>query len=238
MQVELIPNIRVVLVGTTHPGNIGAAARAMKTMGLVDLILVSPRYFPSEEATARATAATDVLECARVVETLAEAIADCRLVIGSSAQRRRLPWPMLSMRDMGIQVRSESREHPVAIVFGREKDGLNNDELALCHYHVQIPSYPGCRSLNLAAAVQVLCYEIMMAGGGDAVLDERPLVSAADMDLFYNHLFETLINIDFLDPAKPKRLKERLRRLFNRSRPDENEMNILRGILTAIDKKS
>lgn len=236
MQVDLIPNIRIVLVGTTHPGNIGAAARAMKAMGITDLVLVSPRHFPSEEAVARATAADDILASARVVDTLSEAIADCHLVIGSSAQIRSLPWPMLSMREMGVRVRTEAKSHPVAIVFGRESSGLNNDELALCQYHVQVPTYAECRSLNLAAAVQIFCYEIMMAASIVASDEELSPVAVADMEQFYAHLFDTLVDIKFLDPAKPKLLRERLRRLFNRTRPDHNEMNILRGILAAINK--
>lgn len=238
MSVERLTGIRVVLVGTTHPGNIGAAARAMKTMGLRDLVLVSPRYFPSEEADARAAAAIDVLEQARVVNTLSEAIADCGLVIGSSAQNRALPWPMLSMREMGVRVRTESQYQPVALVFGQEKNGLDNEELSLCHYHVQIPTDPACRSLNLAAAVQVFCYEVMMAGmPTDLELPEIASATADEMELFYTHLFDTLIRVDFLDPEQPKLLRERLRRLFNRTRPDQNEINILRGILTAVNKR-
>lgn len=237
MQVNLIPNIRIVLVGTTHPGNIGAAARAMKAMGITDLVLVSPRHFPSEEAIARATAADDILNQARVVNTLSEAIADCHLVIGTSAQVRSLPWPMLTMREMGMRVRTESASHPVAIVFGRESSGLNNDELALCQYHVQVPTYAGCSSLNLAAAVQIFCYEIMMAESIQVNDEQVRPVAVADMEQFYTHLFNTLVDIKFMDPAKPKLLRERLRRLFNRTRPDHNEMNILRGILAAINDK-
>lgn len=234
MQVDLIPHIRIVLVGTTHPGNIGAAARAMKSMGITDLVLVSPRHFPSDEAIARATAADDILAQARVVNTLTEAIADCHLVIGSSAQVRSLPWPMLTMKEMGTRVRTEAKSHQVAIVFGRESSGLNNDELSLCQYHVQVPTYAQCRSLNLAAAVQIFCYEIMMAEAMHTAEEQEGVVSVADMEQFYSHLFDTLVDIKFMDPEKPKLLRERLRRLFNRTRPDHNEMNILRGILAAI----
>lgn len=236
MKVNLIPNVRIVLVGTTHPGNIGAAARAMKAMGMNELVLVAPRYFPSDEALARAKAAHDVVEQARVVDTLEEAIKDCHLVIGSSSQIRSLPWPMLEIREMAAKVRASAQTHPVALVFGRESTGLNNDELSLCQYHVQIPTHEGCQSLNLAAAVQIFCYEIMMAEENGVIQDHSLSVSADEMEQFYKHLFQTLVKTKFLDPAKPKLLRERLRRLFNRTRPDQNEMNILRGILSSVDK--
>jgi tRNA (cytidine32/uridine32-2'-O)-methyltransferase len=250
--IELISNVRVVLVNTTHPGNIGATARAMKTMGLSELVLVEPLLFPHEEADARATSAIDVLQHARVVPTLREAIADCGLVLGTSAQSRHMPWPMLSPREIGPLVHEMRATQPVALVFGRERDGLSNEELQLCHYHVQIPTHASCRCLNIAQAVQVLCYEVMMSGALDCFVgstllamtkspyiprnDEAPLATPADMDRFYEHLERALIHTQFLDPEHPKMLIPRLKRLFTKARPDQNEMNILRGILTSMER--
>jgi tRNA (cytidine32/uridine32-2'-O)-methyltransferase len=238
--IDLIPNVRVVLVNTTHPGNIGATARAMKTMGITELVLVDPLFFPHEEAIARATSAVDVLENARVVPTLQEAIADCGLVLGTSAQSRHLPWPMLSPRELGPVVHETRVNQTVALVFGRERDGLSNEELQLCHYHVQIPTHPSCRCLNIAAAVQVLCYEVMMSSSGllrvsDPRNDETSFATPLEMDRFFEHLEKTLIQTGFLDPQNPKMLMPRLKRLFTKARPDQNEINILRGILTSID---
>jgi tRNA (cytidine32/uridine32-2'-O)-methyltransferase len=234
--VELIPQVRVVLVNTTHPGNIGAAARAMKTMGLTELVLVDPLLFPHPVAEARATSAADLLTQARVVPTLNEAIQDCGLVIGASAQSRHLPWPMLTPRETGPAVHSVRKQQPVALVFGRERDGLSNDELQLCHYHVQIPTHPSCRSLNLAQAVQIICYEIMSSNPEAPALPEPEALFATplEMERFYEHLERALIHTKFLDPDHPKMLLPRLKRLFNRARPDQNEMNILRGILTSM----
>lgn len=235
--IELIPNVRVVLVNTTHPGNIGATARAMKTMGLTELVLVNPLHFPHEEAIALATSAADVLEQARVVPTLQDAIADCGLVLGASAQSRHLPWPMLSPREIGPVVHEARMTQPVALVFGRERDGLSNEELQLCHYHVQIPTHPSCRCLNVAQAVQVLCYEVMMSGQIPSnVIDDLPTqASGKEMELFFEHLERTLIQTGFLDPRSPKMLIPRLRRIFMKARLDQNEMNILRGVLTSVN---
>jgi tRNA (cytidine32/uridine32-2'-O)-methyltransferase len=233
--IELIPNVRVVLVNTTHPGNIGATARAMKTMGITELVLVDPLLFPHEEAVARATSAADVLEKARIVPTLQEAIADCGLVLGTSAQSRHMPWPMLSPREMGPLVHETRVNQPVAIIFGRERDGLSNEELQLCHYHVQIPTHESCRCLNIAAAVQVICYEIMTASPeGCTPHNDELLATAGEMNRFFEHLEQTLIHTGFLDPQHPKMLIPRLKRLFLKARPDQNEINILRGILTSV----
>lgn len=241
--IELIPHVRVVLVNTTHPGNIGATARAMKTMGITELMLVDPLHFPHEEAIALATSAADVLEQAQVVPTLQEAIADCGLVIGASAQSRHLPWPMLSPRDMGAVVHETRIKQPVALVFGRERDGLSNEELQLCHYHVQIPTHPSCRCLNVAQAVQVLCYEVMMSAYLEKSVppspsqDETPLASGEDMERLFEHLESTLIHTGFLDPHSPRMLMPRLKRVFLKARLDQNEMNILRGVLTSVMNK-
>ncbi|MGI9250612.1 MAG: RNA methyltransferase [Pseudohongiellaceae bacterium] len=234
-------NIRIVLVETSHPGNIGASARAMKNMGLSRLSLVQPAEFPSGVATGRAAAALDILEQAEVVPTLQEAIADCRLVIGTSARSRSIPWPMLTPAQCATRVCRESAQHEVALVFGREDAGLNNDELQLCNYHTQIATADGYSSLNLAAAVMVMCYEIRKAGLDEddaaALTWDQPLATAAEMEHFYAHLERMLIAIDFHDPDNPRQLLQRLRRLYGRIRIDEMEMNILRGILTHIESK-
>jgi TrmH family RNA methyltransferase len=233
-------NIKIVLVETSHPGNIGAAARAMKTMGLGQLALVSPGDYPCAEATARASGADDVLARAEVYDSLEEAIADCRLVLGTSARLRSLKWPQLNPRETADQVLKEAGEGRVALVFGRERVGLTNEELALCHYLVNIPSNPEYSSLNLAAAVQIICYELMMQGGGAQLAEAQELrelpVDQKEMERLYGHFETALIELDFLDPDNPKHLMRRLRRLYNRVRLTQNEVNILRGILTAAQR--
>jgi len=231
-------SIRIVLVGTTHPGNIGAVARAMKNMGLSDLALVNPRLFPHDEATARATGAADILEKAMVVETLAEALTDCVYVAGASARSRAISWPCMGPRDCAERMIQESSHGKVAAVFGPERSGLNNDDLDLCHTLLTIPTNPDFSSLNLGMAVQVLTYELRVAGMLDEgpVFDvEAPPASSEEMENFYTHLKKTLTDIEFLDPENPRHLMRRLRRLFVQARPDKNEVNILRGILTAVD---
>jgi tRNA (cytidine32/uridine32-2'-O)-methyltransferase len=232
--------IDIVLVETSHPGNIGATARAMKTMGFGRLVLVNPKFFPDDRADARATThAVDILQNARIVPTLAEAIADATCVIGTSAQSRHLPWPMVGPRELGPKVCSMAQAgQKVALVFGRERGGLYNEELQMCHFHVEIPTSPECRALNLASAVQVLCYEVMMAIRADLGILESPAAippaPMADFDRMMEHLYETLIAIKFLDPEHPRLLKERLRRLFLRAAPDDTEVSILRGICSNI----
>lgn len=242
---ERAANIKIVLVNTSHPGNIGAAARAMKNMCLDQLTLVAPEEFPSGVAVGRAASAVDILENATVVDTLQEAIADCSLVIGTSARSRSIPWPMLEPRECGEKIVRESDEHPVALVFGREDSGLNNDELQLCHFHVQIPTNANYSSLNLAAAVMVLSYEIYSAhlaleaaptADTEQVWDQE-LSTAAQMEHFYEHLEDVLVDLDFHDRDNPRQLMQRLRRLFGRIRVDAMEMNILRGILTHIQQR-
>ena len=230
--------IRIVLVGTTHPGNIGAVARAMKNMGLSDLVLVNPRLFPHAEATSRATGASDILERARVVNTLAEAVADCVYVAGASARSRSINWPSMGPRDCAERMIKEHDHGNVAAVFGPEQSGLNNDNLDLCHTLLTIPTDPGFSSLNLGMAVQVLTYELRVA----SMLDEGPVfdvealpATGEELENFYEHLENTLIDIEFLDPDNPRLLMRRMRRLFIRARPDKNEVSILRGILAAVD---
>lgn len=234
-----LDNIRIVLINTTHPGNIGAVARAMKNMGLSQLYLVSPRKYPDEQATWRASNATDVLDSAVVCSSLDEAVADCPLVIGTSARERRIPWPLLDPRHTAEQAYAEAASHPVALVFGREDRGLTNEELQRCNLHVHIPSNPEYSSLNLGMAVQVLCYELRMAHlagelSGDAMQGwDLPPASNADLERYFVHLEETLAEMEFLRPEAPKQLMTRLRRLYHRARPDEMEVSILRGILTS-----
>lgn len=230
--------IRIVLVGTTHPGNIGAVARAMKNMGLADLALVNPRYFPHDEATARASGADDVLQSARVFATLADAVADCVYVAGASARSRALNWPTLYPRDCAQRLLEESRQGPVAAVFGPEKAGLSNEDLDHCDALLTIPTNPDFPSLNLGMAVQVLTYELRnrISAPIPEFESDVPAATSDDMERFYTHLETVLRDIRFLDPENPRLLMRRMRRLFVRARPDMNEVNILRGILTAIDR--
>lgn len=244
-----LQNVRVVLVNTSHPGNIGGAARAMKNMGLSRLVLVDPIDFPSPEAVARASGATDVLDSAQVVATLEEALAGCSVAFGTSARGRRIPWPLLDPRETGSAcVEQVGQGAEVALVFGREYAGLTNEELQRCHFHVHIPSNPDFSSLNLAAAVQVLAYEVRMAwlaASGQPSKSEKlettsmlnaQQVTADELEHYYGHLEQTLVDIGFLDPAKPRHLMPRLRRLYGRSGISKLEMNILRGILTETQK--
>ena len=240
-----LPDIKIVLVNTSHPGNIGATARAMKNMGVSRLALVNPMEFPSGVAVGRAASALDVLEQAEVVETLGEAIEDCALVIGSSARSRSLPWPMLTPEQSAEKLVMEGQSAQVALVFGREDSGLNNEELHLCHFHVQIPASREYSSLNLAAAVMVLCYEIRRAVLRDEEVADKAeyeywdqeRATVGQMEHFYEHLERVLVEIDFHDPENPRQLMQRIRRLFGRVRIDAMEMNILRGILTNIEHK-
>ncbi len=235
---KMLPNIRIVLVNTSHPGNIGASARAMKTMGLSNLCLVAPKLYPHVNANEMASGALDVLGQASVFATLEEAIADCNLVVGTSARSRAIPWPMLSPREFAEKAVSEAKTTNIAVVFGREQSGLTNEELQCCHYHIQIPSNPDYASLNIAAAVQVIAYELRVAGMTNTteLKWEDEHVSAKDMQGFYEHLERTLIQIDFLNPKVPRQLMPRLQRLFNRIRLERMELNILRGILNAVVK--
>ena len=236
-------NIRVVLVNTAHPGNIGASARAMKNMGINQLTLVEPKDFPSGVAVGRAASATDILESAVVVDSLEEAIADCGLVICASARSRKIPWPMLSPEQSARKVIEEMSITNIALVFGREDSGLSNEELQLGHFHIQIPAEGKYSSLNLAAAVLVICYEIRKVAGkrnADAQNQRREpwdqeFATGDQVEHFYQHLEQVLIDIKFHDPKNPRQLMQRMRRLFGRVRLDVMELNILRGILTNIE---
>ncbi len=235
--------ICVVLVNTSHPGNIGATARAMKNMGLGKLTLVQPVDFPSGVAVGRAVSAVDILDNARVVSSLQEAVEDCGLVIGASARSRNIPWPMVSPEQCAQKAVTEASVNKVALVFGREDAGLNNEELQLCHFHVQIPADPNYSSLNLSAAVMVICYEVRKAA---LALTEQPAIgedefwdqekaNGEQVEHFYTHLERVMIAIKFHDPENPRQLMPRMRRLFSRIRIDVMEMNILRGILSNIE---
>lgn len=246
-----LEGLRVVLVETSHPGNIGAAARAMKNMGVSELVLVRPEAFPHEKAFARSSGASDLLDSASVVETLDEAIADCVEVIGASARSRSLTWPVLNPRDCASLACRRLQQGPVALVFGREDNGLSNSELQRCHYHVQIPSNPGFGSLNLAMAVQVVTYEIRMHtlfAGEEATREwasthdpsepgwEERAATVEETEHFLAHLEQTLVATGFHNPQRPRQLMVRMRRLFQRAHPDQMEINILRGILTSVDR--
>ncbi|MFC3094673.1 tRNA (cytosine(32)/uridine(32)-2'-O)-methyltransferase TrmJ [Alteromonas sediminis] len=238
----MLENIKIVLVNTSHTGNIGSTARAMKTMGLSHLVLVDPVSPPDGKSSALAAGAGDVLANATTVATLQEAVSDCGLVVGTSARSRTHSWPMLEPRECGVKLINEVNNYPVALVFGRENNGLTNEELQQCHFHVCIPANPDYSSLNLAAAVQTLCYEIRMAhlqtttgAGVDAEVSEYPLNE--DLERFYVHLEDTLTQTGFIVPNHPGMVMTKLRRLFNRARPEAQELNILRGILSSIDKK-
>jgi TrmH family RNA methyltransferase len=234
------PNTRIVLVNTTHPGNIGAVARAMKNMGLRSLCLVDPKIYPSAEATARASGADDVLAQAIVCRDLRQALQDCPLVIGASARVRAIDCPRLTPRECAALIQDRAGAGPAAVVFGREHSGLSNAELDLCHFQLCIPVDPQFPSLNLAAAVQIFVYELFVTQTAVAVTASsgNAPVPAEEMERFYEHLERVLIEIGFLDPAKPRHLMRRLRRLYNRAQPDQNEMNILRGILTAVHARA
>ena len=230
--------IRIVLVGTQHPGNIGAAARALKTMGLSRLVLVAPEQYPADEAFRRAAGADDLLAEAVVVPTLAEAVSDCRFVLGCTARSRRVALEELAPREAASRVVGQAGAGQVALVFGRERTGLSNEELQLCHASVHIPANPAYSSLNLAAAVQVLAYELRLAllAGSEPVAatagphDDGP-ATHAQMEGFFGQLGETLDEIDFHKGRTPDSAMRKLRRLFLRAGMNEQEVRLMRGIL-------
>lgn len=229
-------DIRIVLVCPSHPGNIGSVARAMKTMGLTDLVLVNPEEYPSGQARATAVSAVDILDNARVVTTLEEALTGCHLIYGTSARQRSLEKPLVTPRECAHEMVNGDK---VAILFGRERSGLTNEELSLCHKHIRIPTSDQFSSLNLAASVQIIAYECWVAsqagGGVQAPSEAREPATAEQVLGFYTHLQQTLTSIGFIDPKQPKQLMMRLRRLFNRANLDPTEVNILRGILSQVD---
>ncbi len=235
MPLNIFNNIRVVLCQTSHPGNIGSTARAMKTMGLTRLYLVRPKHFPDGEAKSLAVNAADVLDSAIVTQTLEEAIADCHFVIGVSGKERSLSQEVMTVREAASELKNIAAHQQVALVFGTEMSGLSNAEADRCHVLATIPANPEYSSLNLAQAVQVMSYEVRMAATeGQLHYDEKPteLATQDDLERFYAHLQETLETIGYINPRAPKKLFERLRRLYARTRLEKEEVNLLRGILT------
>jgi tRNA/rRNA methyltransferase len=235
---QRLERVRIVLCRPTHPGNIGAAARAIKTMGIAQLVLVEPKLFPHPEAAARASGAGDVLEAARVCPTLDAALAGCRLAIGLSARHRELVGKVQSVRDAAGEAIAHAAAGDVAFVFGTETFGLTNDEVGHCQNLAFIPANPDYGSLNLAAAVQVVAYELRMAAGlvGGYAAVTYPLAPQDEVAGLHAHATRTLTALGFFNPQRPRRLLPRLRRLFARTRLEHEEVNILRGILAAIDQ--
>jgi TrmH family RNA methyltransferase len=233
-----LARVRVVLVRPQHPGNIGAAARAMKTMGLMDLRLVQPRQFPAAEATARASGADDVLAQARIHDSLSEALAGSRLVLGASARLRELPWQEITVREAGLLAAGAATSGEAALVFGAERMGLSNEELALCQRQMVIPANPQYASLNLAAAVQLVCYELRMAllGTVEFGTSTEDPATTEEVELLVQHVERSMLRVGFLDPKQPGMLLLRLRRLLARARLERPEMQILRGWLRAVDQ--
>lgn len=235
---DLLNNVRIVLCATSHPGNIGSAARAMKTMGFKNFYLVTPQHYPDPQATALAAGATDVLDNAIVTSTLSEALVGCAFAIGLSARKRNLSHEIVTPKEAAKQGLHIARNQQIALVFGTEMSGLSNAELDCCQLLAMIPANPEYSSLNLAMAVQVMCYEMRMQvletvqSNNDEASGTAELANNEDLERFYSHLEETLIHIGYLNPAAPKKLFERLRRLYARARLEKEEVNLLRGILT------
>ena len=234
-------DIRIVLVAPSHPGNVGAAARAMKNMALSSLVLVNPRQFPHPEANARASGAEDVLQGARVMPTLAEALAGCGYVAATTARDRDQYFRVLDVRAAAARLVAEAQRAPAAVIFGAERSGLSNEELEMAHALIRIPASPQYASLNLAMAVQLVAYELYRALGAAAPVPvplSAPLASTQELQRLYTHFAEVLEEIDFRDRTQGgTHLMARIRRLLQRAEPDQNEVNILRGILTAIQNR-
>lgn len=246
-------NIRIVLVETSHPGNVGAVARAMKNMLLESLYLVQPKQFPDSHALARSSGAIDVLNNAVVCDSLAEAVSDCRLIIAASARSRSIPWPTTTAPEAAQKLIDASQQGPVALVFGREDRGLNNEELDHCHFMVQLPANPDFSSLNIAAAVQVFSYEIrkaFLAGFSQhpnpssaeptrsSELDDDKPASSLNIKRLFNHLESTLVQVNFMPAHRTRTLMRKLMRFFYKSQITEEEVRIFRGILTELQRQS
>jgi TrmH family RNA methyltransferase len=226
--------VRIVLIDPSHPGNIGSVARAMKNMALSDLVLVRPRSFPHAEAIALAAGADDVLNGARIVDTLAEAIGDCDFIAGTTSRPRSYYWEFTTPRDVAGRIAALAPGSRSALLFGSERYGLGTEDLNHCNVLVRIPANPQYCSLNLAMSVQLLAYELFVAREQPQSHTqlEQPLAPSADVEHFYTHLHQVMNEIDFED--RTGHLMQRLRRLFNRAQLDRNELNILRGILSAV----
>lgn len=240
----MIEDVRIVLVETSHPGNIGAVARAMKNMGLKRLFLVDPKVFPSALATERSAGADDILEHAQVVPTLREAISDCELVFGASARVRQIPWPTVNPRQTAEQVCAHPNPSKIAVVFGTERSGLTNDALSQCHYHTVIPANPNYESLNLAQAVQVITYELYQSYLNQTENSDKNKLSVVPVqapleDIFgvFDHMESVLDQIDFLTPKSSRVLIYRIKRMILKTKLETEEVNILRGIFKAVLRK-
>ena len=232
--------IRIVLVEPSHPGNIGACARAMKNMALSELVLVRPKLFPHPDAVARASGADDLLLRARVVETLREAIEGCGFIAATTSRHRDRNFRIINAREAEARLVAESAHANVALIFGAERTGLTNEDLEVAHVLIRIPAHESYLSLNLAMAVQIMAYELFCAGDTASAAAPRavPLASAADLARLYEHWAAVLEEVDFRDrTTSGTHLMARLRRLLQRAEPDENEVNILRGFLTAVQKR-
>ncbi len=236
----MLNNIRIVLVNTHHPGNIGSTARAMKNMGITRLYLVDPKNFPSFEASQLASSATDILKNAVVVDSLSAALKGCSFVCGTTARLRSVKWPQVDGRECGELIHAESEQHEVALVFGRERSGLSNDELEQCQTLVNITTGEAYSSLNLGQAVQVLSYEILMASrkgvskpATEIPADEKDMLATSDqLEGMYNHYMDALTDLNFFGKRNPEHIMRKLRCLYGRARPTQREVQILRGILS------
>lgn len=237
----MLDRVKVVLVGTSHSGNIGSAARAMKVMGLSRMVLVDPQCQVDAQAIALAAGASEIALNAEIYPTLEAAVADCGLVVGTSARSRTLEWPILEPRQCAEKLIAEAELHSVAVVFGRERTGLTNDELQRCHYHVCVPANPEYSSLNIAMAVQLLSYELRMAWlalkpNQDSHQVESDYPHHQELERFYQHLQTVITQTEFISAQQPGQVMNKLRRMFTRARPEAQEINMLRGILTAVQK--
>lgn len=242
MLTQMLDKIRIVLCQPTHPGNIGAVARAMKNMGLTRLTLVAPENYPHAEATARASGADDVLENAVITQTFDEAIQDCQWVFGTSARSREFPWPQLTPKEAANKAIFLTLENEVAFVFGQERAGLTNEQLQSCDYHLCIPTNPGYASLNLGAAVQVIVYEIFQAYLAQTetptpVTEFAQKATKDEITGLLSHFEAVSIQVGFMDPKHPKKLLPRLKRLFTKAHLEQEEVNILRGFLKMVGKR-
>lgn len=236
---EALARVRIVLVRPTHPGNVGGVARAMANMGLRRLQLVAPACSPDDnEAQARAAEGIAVLDAAEVFDDLDAAVGDCGWLVGTSARRRRIPWPLVDAREAAAETLREVERCETAILFGTESSGLDNEDLQRCHRRLCIPAEENYSSLNLAMAVQVVCYELRQAAAGDVAPppeEDYPPATESEMRHFYDHLLATLEGLKMIHPAAPRQFGARVRRLFSRVRMDQMEVGMMRGVLSAID---
>jgi len=234
-----LENIKIIMVETSHQGNVGAAARAMNNMGISDLALVSPQCKLGVEAYARASGAHEILGNHQKFDNIADAITDCHLVVGTSARSRSLSWPTLSPDELVNKVIQFDESKKLAVLFGSERVGLTNEQLHHCHYAVSIPTNPDFSSLNVASAVQVICYELFKKLSDQTLMTKKPEdepASGAENEGFFEHLEQILLSTGFLNPEQPKYLMTRLRRFFLRAEPNKKEINILRGILNSVEQ--